>query len=170
MDCNYSISETKRCNLELYRLCFSQNNFCEDYGISIPQNEFNGRVSEIALAPYKDVTRFILNYKECPISFCHFLFKSDVATASGGILPELANTGKGVFAAAIFYHFYFSKFSVAALVVEIEKNNLRSIRMHKALGFVEIEDRDKVKLQLQVENFPNDFTKQVLSKLRYEYK
>jgi len=168
VNCNYLVSETTPDNLGLYQRCFSQDNFCEGYDISIAPTELNSKVSEIALMPYKDVRRFILYYKDNPISFCHFLFKDNVASVSGGILPELANTGKGVYAAAIFYDFYFHKFSAEALIAEIKQNNVRSQRIHKAFGFVEISNQDKSKMKLFVENFPNTFTKQLLSKLKYE--
>lgn len=170
MNCNYFVSETTPNNIDLYLRCFSQNIFCEDYGISIASTELNSKVSEIALMPYKDVRRFVLCYKNIPISFCHFLSKDNIATVSGGILPELTNTGKGVYAAAIFYDFYFNKFSAEALIAEINKDNIRSQRMHKAFGFVEILNADKRILKLSVETFPNTFAKQILSKLKYEYK
>lgn len=168
MKCDYFVSATTPNNLELYQRCFSHHHFCEDYDISIAPAERNSKVNEIALTPYKDVRRFVLYYKKKSISFCHFHFKENVAIISGGILPELANTGKGVISAAIFYDFYFNNFSAEALIAEIRRNNFRSQRMHRAFGFVEISNQDKTKLKLSIENFPNPFMKHILSKLDYE--
>lgn len=170
LECNYHLSETTANDIELYERCFTQESFRAAYDVSILQSELSLKISEIALRTYKDVKRFVLYYKSEPISFCHFLVSGNTATVSGGLTPELFNTGKGVFAAVIFYDFYFNVLVGKILFAEIQKDNLRSLRMHKALGFIEISSNDKIKLKLVVNQFPNAFTKRLLSRLNYELK
>lgn len=168
MTYNYRISEATQIHLGLYQLCFSQKEFCEGYGICISQTELQSIINAIALTPYRDVRRYILFYKGKPISFCHFQFQENIVKASGGILPALLNSGKGLIAAAIFYDFYFKSFPTSELEVEIKKENVRNLRMHKALGFVECFREEKVTLKITSKEFPNKFTIQLLSKINYE--
>ncbi len=167
---NYCISETKPIHLGLYRLCFSQKEFCDGYDISIFNSELNAIITKIALTPYRDVRRYVLLYKSKPISFCHFQLKEKLAIASGGISPEHINSGKGLYAAAIFYDFYFKTFPINELVVEIKYENLVSIRMHKAIGFIECRSEKKAMLKISRNEFPNKFTSKLLSKIKYESK
>lgn len=167
-DMKYYISETKLADIVFYQKCFSQKEFCRGYDVFIPKNELSATIREIALAPYRDVKRYVLHYDGELISFCHFLSVGKGANVSGGILPEYFNSGKGIIAGVIFYDYYLCKYHPDFLVVEIQRENVRSQRMHRALGFEVFEVSDKVGMKLFRKNFPNKLVNHFLHKIKYE--
>ncbi len=168
--CDYQILETQPIIFGLYIECFSNREFCTNYSIDISPPEFRTRVEEIALRPFNNLRRYTLVYKKKAIFFAHFLLGKDYTKVSGGISPDMFNSGKGLLASAILFDFYFKSEIEKDLLVEINLENNRSLRVVQALGFTEICKAERQTLVLQRKYFPTELASNLLSKIEYESK
>lgn len=88
---------------------------------------------------------------------------------SGGLTPDLINSGKGVHAAVIFYDHYFKMISKKPLIAEIHMENVRSLKLHYRLGFSGQPNAEKIILKLDEFAFRNPFVTLLLTRLDYEH-
>jgi hypothetical protein len=89
---------------------------------------------------------------------------------SGGIKPELFNSGCGVYCAVLLYDYYIKSFNPMYLVVQINKSNVRSIKLHERLGFIVKNWNTIVNMELNCRQFPNSFAKYILRRISNEEK
>lgn len=169
MPITFIISEVKENDFGLYFECFNNSEFIDFYSLALNKSN-NQNIHDIAFNNYLHLQRFVIKFNNRSICFCHFLEKNNNIYVSGGITPELFNSGIGVFCAVIIYDFYITSFHPEYLNVEIKKSNLRSIKLHEALGFNITNHNITVKMELNSTDFPNDFAKYLLNRISYEKK
>ena len=102
--------------------------------------------------------------------FVHFYHLIDSQyTYVGGIHPVYFNSGLGAYASVAAISFFCDFNERALLKTSIYKHNLRSLRLHLAIGFVITEERkDMYEMLLDKEHFNNNFVLNVKKRVSYQ--
>lgn len=148
----------------LYDKCFNDSEF----SCLFSENYINVSIYTSVGYPNK---RFIisqkLNEKTEDIGFCHFVFQErGEYFFSGGCIPELFNSGKGLLACVFAIFNMFTYHGCCVINTIVLKRNNRSFRMLNAIGFDIIkEEKTFYILKLRKKEFNNYLVKHICSKL-----
>jgi RimJ/RimL family protein N-acetyltransferase len=104
------------------------------------------------------------------IGFVHFYHNFDNQyTYVGGIHPDFFNSGLGASASVAALSLFYEINRQASFDTAIYKHNLRSLRLHLAIGFIITkETKDMYMLLLNKENFNNKFVLNIKKRIFYQ--
>lgn len=104
------------------------------------------------------------------IGFAHFYFQGEHKYAYlGGLAPKYFNSGYGVYASIASLLLFYDIDSRTMITTGIYKHNLRSLKVHLAIGFtITSETDEKWLLKLTKDGFNNDFVRRIKNKLTYQ--
>ncbi len=161
--------------LFVYSKCFSNNKWVNNYGFDATNFNIEEFIEKSVLNSCHNVQKLIVLENNNPIGFSHIcLDEKNNCIVAGGIIPDLINSGKGVYAAIIIYDFLFHTYKrLDSILVTIVHSNINSMKMHIKIGFKRIAVSEsevglKDTLLLTRNDFSNDFCKIILSKTKYE--
>ena len=119
---------------------------------------------------YKFVCSLENHGKKIPIGFVHFYhIKNNQYTYIGGIHPDYFNKGLGALASIAALSLFYDIYGQATFDTGIYKHNLRSLRLHLAIGFVIKEETEEMYiLLLNKESFNNSFVLRVKKRINYQ--
>lgn len=155
----------KDSDLPNYKACLENNEFkkmlygCQRFDI----NRF--------LKKEKNILKYsVFTSNGIFIGFVQLFYKqNNRASFLGGVAPNFFNSGLGVKACVFILDYIFHK-DILNVITGVYLYNLRSLKMLKAIGFVETSlIQDKVILTLDKTRFnDNNFNKIILDKIRYK--
>lgn len=119
---------------------------------------------------YKFVISLDKQVKNCMVGFAHFYHNFDNQyTYVGGIHPNFFNSGLGTLASTAALSLFYDINEQASFDTAIYKHNLRSLRLHLALGFNIIKETEEMYyLSLNKDDFNNDFAMNIRKRLYYQ--
>lgn len=168
---NFFFKQTTETDLPFYTECFQNKEFQYMlYG--------NSPLKLCQLANYtaknnKDY-KFVFSSENegvmVTLGFTHFYYKIDNQYIYiGGIHPDYFNSGLGVSASIAALSLFYDFNGQASFETGIYKHNLRSLRLHLAIGFVITEEsKEKYILSLDKEGFNNKFVFNVKKRIKYQ--
>lgn len=119
---------------------------------------------------YKFVILLEKGAKIITIGFVHFYYNFDNQyTYVGGIHPDFFNSGLGALASVAALSLFYEINRQASFDTAIYKHNLRSLRLHLAIGFIIVNETEEMYfLFLNKENFNNNFVMNVRRRIYYQ--
>lgn len=169
----YEIVDFTFIYLDIYKKCFSNPHWTKLYGFDFKDFNLDNYINSSVLKNYPTVERLIvLNKKHEPILFAHLCKEQNDCIIVGGLIPELLNSGQGIFCSLIIFDYALKQRDINSITVSILNNNFRSLKMVRKFGFKETKQFEneknlKIILSLHKVDYPNTFSKTLLSKLEY---
>ena len=160
--------------LFVYTQCFSNNKWIENYGLNPTNFNIHDYIQNSVLFTYENVKRIIISDKKhSAFGFAHLCFEKNNCVVVGGVLPDMINSGKGIYTAIITYDYLFQKNTLDTITIAVLKTNQNSLKMNFKMGFIKINEvhsdiGTKFILTLDRTNFPNKFCSIFLARIKYE--
>lgn len=164
----FQLRKTSLNDIHLYEQCLNSHEFT--YML------YHGEQVNVSkyIADNKQDRKFIVSIKSTlnrDIGFAHFYrIKDNTYSYVGGLLPSLFNSGLGLYASIAILSYMFEENSNYIFTTGVYNDNIRSLKMVRALGFSEKAClEDKTILCLDYRAFNNELTTLIKHRISYEY-
>jgi len=166
----YLVRSTSKTDYCYYLKAFKKSHF-KLYSNNITIDNLEEYIINLVITKYSNVYRFVIEKEDSPIGFFHLYNKEiDTIEISMGLFKSY-NSIYGAYIVALSIQKAFSFEHVTQVIATIDKNNLVSQKIVMSLGAKEgVSLNNKNYLYLKKNDFPNDFFRKIINRIKINEK